>query len=143
MVVDIIRHPEQWPTFERHLRSGRLWLSSVVVAELLAGTRDSAEAHWLEGLMSGMRKIPPAGRLLTPDLVDWTRTGHLIARRIRLHGALQPRDHLADVLVLVSAARIGGEVVTANLRHFRAWAALARASGLNVVVSRTLPGTKR
>jgi len=138
-VTDTIRHPERWPTFERHLRGGRLWLSSVVAAELLAGTRDSAEADWIERLVSGMRKIPPAGHILTPDLIDWTRAGRLIARRTRLHGSLRPRDHLADLLVLVSAARVGGQVVTANLRHFRSWAVLARASGLDVVVSGRLP----
>jgi len=78
-LIDTIRHPEQWPTFERHVRTGRLWLSSVVAAELLAGTRDSAEAQWIERLVSGMRQTPPAGRVLTPDLVDWTRSGRLIA----------------------------------------------------------------
>jgi hypothetical protein len=73
-------------------------------------------------------------RLLTPDHEDWTRAGRLIARRIRLQGDLRPRDHLADVLILVSAARVDGCVVTANLRHFEAWRRLAVAAGLDVTV---------
>ena len=40
---------------------------------------------------------------------------------------------------IVSAARFGGTVVTANVRHFEQWARLARATGLDVAVS-ALPG---
>ena len=58
----------------------------------------------------------------------------MIARRIRLQGGLRPRDHLADVLILISAARLKGVVVTANLRHFEEWARLATAAGLDVTV---------
>jgi hypothetical protein len=101
MFIEVIRDPKLWPSLERHLRRGRIWLSAVVAHESLAA--------------------------------------RLIARRIRLHGSLQPRDHLADVLVLVSAARLHGEVVTTNQGHFRAWARLARAAGLDVTVSATLP----
>ncbi len=73
-------------------------------------------------------------RLLTPTAGDWARAGRLIARHIRLHGKVRPRDHLADVLMVVSAARLGGVVVTANVRHFEMWAELARDAGLEVAV---------
>ena len=59
----------------------------------------------------------------------------LLARRVRLFGPLRPRDHLADVLILVSAARIGGTVVTTNVRHFAMWQSLAEAAGLDVTVT--------
>jgi hypothetical protein len=75
-----------------------------------------------------------ADRLLTPNDDDWIRAGRLIARRVRLHGTLRPRDHLADVLILLSAARLRGVVVTANLRHFEAWGHLAVSAGLDVLV---------
>jgi hypothetical protein len=58
-----------------------------------------------------------------------------MARRVRLHGAVRPRDHLADVLIVVSAARLAGEILTANRRHFEPWTALARRSGLDVTVA--------
>jgi hypothetical protein len=73
-------------------------------------------------------------RVLTPTAKEWEQAGLLMARRIRLQGRLAARDHLADVLILVSAARMRGAVVTANLRHFESWGRLARASGLDVVV---------
>ena len=76
-----------------------------------------------------------SGRFLTPTADEWVRAGTLLERRARLYGTLRARDHLADVLILVSAARIGGEILTANLRHFEAWAELARRAGLDVAVS--------
>jgi hypothetical protein len=42
---------------------------------------------------------------------------------------------LADVLILVSAARLHAAVVTANIRHFEVWAKLASAAGLDVAVT--------
>ncbi|MBI2756097.1 MAG: PIN domain-containing protein [Chloroflexi bacterium] len=133
--ISVFRHPELWPALERPLRAGRVWLSSVVVAELLAGTRDVAEARHVDRLVSAMREIPPDGRILTPTPREWAMAGRLLARRSRLYGAVEPRNHLADVLILLSAARIGAEIQTANLRHFQAWERLARAGGLDVVVA--------
>jgi predicted nucleic acid-binding protein len=103
----------------------------VVVAELYAGTRSPEDVAILDRVVSAIERTE---RLLVPDAGDWARAGRLMARRVRLHGDLRPRDHLADVLILVSAARLGGEVVTLNLRHFKAWERLARAAGLDVVV---------
>lgn len=116
---------------ERSLRSGQVWLSSVVLAELYAGTRSPGDRVLLDRIAGAMRRID---RLLVPDERDWVRAGRLMARRIRLHGDLRPRDHLADVLILISAARMRGVVVTANLRHFEPWRRLAVAAGLDVAV---------
>ena len=85
----------------------------------------------LDRVATAMRR---ADRFLTPDDGDWIRAGQMIARQVRLHGAMRPRDHLADVLILLSAARLRGVVITANLRHFEAWRRLALAAGLDVMV---------
>jgi predicted nucleic acid-binding protein len=108
-----------------------MWLSAVVICELYAGTRSAAEATLIDQLS---RDAQEADRLLVPTLEDWTRAGRLLARRVRLHGSLRPRDHLADVLIVASAGRIGGEILTSNRVHFDAWTELARRSGLDVVV---------
>lgn len=131
MLLDAIRRPERWPALLRSLQSGQVWLSSVVLAELYAGTRSPGDRLILDRIAVAMRR---RDRLLTPDDEDWIRAGRLIARQIRLHGTLRPRDHLADVLILISAARLGGVVVTANLKHFEAWRRLAVAAGLDVMV---------
>ncbi len=131
VLIATLRSPDRWPAFQRSLQSGRIWLSSVAVAELYAGTRSPEDATWIDRIVSAMARVD---RLLVPSAADWARVGRLIARRIRLHGKLRPRDHLADVLIVVSAARLGGTVVTENLRHFEMWARLASASGLDVEV---------
>ena len=126
-----LRRPERWPALERSLYSGGIWLSSVVVAELYAGTRSPGDALILNRITAAMDRV---GRLLTPEAGDWARAGRLLARRIRLSGDLRPRDHLADILILLSAARLGGVVITLNLGHFLDWARLANAAGLDVMV---------
>ena len=115
----------------RAIAGGQLWLSSVVIAELYAGTRSPDDARLLDRVVTVMRRIE---RILTPTDEDWIKAGRLIGRRIRLAGALRPRDHLADVIILVSAAYLGGKVLTANVRHYEAWADLARSAGMDVMV---------
>ena len=73
--------------------------------------------------------------MLVPDADDWRRAGHLLEQRGRLEGRLELRDHLADVLIVLSASRVRAQIVTTNVRHFKAWAALARRSGWDVVVA--------
>ena len=109
----------------------RVWLSAVTICELYAGTRSADEAKLIYQLSRDARE---ADRLLIPTVEDWARAGQLLARRVRLHGSLRPRDHLADVLIVASAGRIGGEILTSNRTHFEIWADLARRSGLDVVV---------
>jgi predicted nucleic acid-binding protein len=130
-LLDAIRRPERWPALLRSMQSGQIWLSSVVLTELYVGSRSADDRLILDRIAMVMRRID---RLLTPDDSDWIRAGRLISRRVRLHGTLRPRDHLADVLILISAARLRGVVVTANLRHFEAWERLAVAAGLDVMV---------
>ena len=130
-LIQAIRRPERWSMIFRSMQTGQVWLSSVVLAELYVGTRSPDDRVLLDRLAVAARRM---NRLVTPDESDWIRAGRLISRRVRLHGALRPRDHLADVLILISAARLRGVVLTANLRHFEAWARLAVAAGLDVAV---------
>ncbi|MBI4321887.1 MAG: PIN domain-containing protein [Chloroflexi bacterium] len=128
-LIRVLRDESTWPSFYRAIASGRLWLSSVVVAELYAGTRSREDARLLDRVVGAMNRVD---RLLTPTAGEWSTAGRLIARYVRLYGKLRPRDHLADVLIVVSAARLGGSVTTANVRHSEAWTGLARDAGLDV-----------
>jgi predicted nucleic acid-binding protein len=130
--IAAIRDLDRWWALERSLASGQLWLSSVVVCELYAGTRSPDDALRINRIISVMERID---HLLVPTAAEWARAGRLMARHVRLRGPIRPRDHLADVLILVSAARLRGEVLTANLRHFEAWAKLAAAARLDVTVA--------
>jgi predicted nucleic acid-binding protein len=93
-----------------------LWLSSVVLEELYAGVkpRDSRIVERLE------RDFDKAGRMLVPNLSDWTLTGKLLARLAAKYGYEQiGQARLTnDALVAMSAARRGITVITANERDF-------------------------
>jgi predicted nucleic acid-binding protein len=93
-----------------------LWLSSVVLEELYAGvkSRDSRIVERLE------RDFDKAGRMLVPNLSDWTLTGKLLARLAAKYGYEQiGQARLTnDALVAMSAARRGIMVITANERDF-------------------------
>lgn len=126
-----LRRSQGESALHRAMASGQFWLSSVVVGELDAGTRSRDDARVLDRYVAAMSRIE---RILTPTAEDWGHAGRLIARRIRLAGDARPGDHLADVLIVVSAARGHGLIVTANRRHLGAWASLARRAGLDVEV---------
>ena len=104
----------------------------MTVAELYAGTRSIEEARVLDRLVDTFAR---AERLLTPTAEEWRQAGQLIARFIRLYGAVDPRDHVADVLIVLLAARLSGTVLTANQQHFPRWVALAQQTGRQVTVT--------
>ena len=93
-----------------------LWLSSVVLEELYAGVkpRDFRIVERLE------RDFDKAGRMLVPNLSDWTLTGKLLARLAAEYGYEQiGQARLTnDALVAMSAAQRGITVITANERDF-------------------------
>ena len=93
-----------------------VWLSSVVLEELYAGVkpRDFRIVERLE------RDFDKAGRMLVPNLSDWTLTGKLLARLAAEYGYEQiGQARLTnDALVAMSAVRRGITVITANERDF-------------------------
>ncbi|HEX4542913.1 MAG TPA: type II toxin-antitoxin system VapC family toxin [Candidatus Acidoferrum sp.] len=101
----------------RRFTSGApVWLSSVVLEELYAGARprDSRIVARLE------RDFDRAGRILVPNLSDWTLTGKLLARLAVKFGyeRIGQARLTNDALMAMSAARRGITVITANERDF-------------------------
>lgn len=93
-----------------------LWLSSVVLEELYAGSRpeDRRELERLE------RDFDKARRLLVPNLGDWTAAGRILAGIAEKHGYEKiGRARLTnDALIATSAARSGIRVLTVNARDY-------------------------
>lgn len=93
-----------------------VWLSSVVLEELYAGvrTRNRRPVERLE------RDFHRAGRILVPNLTDWTQTGKVLA----VLGAKYDCEQIGkgrltnDALIAMSAGRLGITVITANARDF-------------------------
>jgi predicted nucleic acid-binding protein len=93
-----------------------VWLSAVVIEELYAGAteRDQSVVEELE------LEFARAGRILVPDLIDWSITGRV------LRGWAGKYDYepigcgrlTNDALIAVSAGRTGITVLTAKPRDF-------------------------
>ena len=93
-----------------------VWLSSVVLQELYAGARDR-DRHVVERLE---RDFDRAKRILVPNLSDWAQAGKVLARLAIKYGYEQiGQGRLTnDVLIAMSAGRLGIRVITANERDF-------------------------
>ncbi len=94
----------------------RVWLSAVVLAELYAGAgrRDRRPVETLE------REFDRLRRILVPNLLDWTRTGQILAKLSSEQGFEKiGRQRLTnDSLIAMSAGRQGITIITANQRDF-------------------------
>jgi predicted nucleic acid-binding protein len=93
-----------------------IWLSAVVVEELYAGVT-ARDRHVVERLE---RDFDKAGRILVPNLGDWTHTGKVLARLAVKYDFEQiGKGRLTnDALIAMSAGRMGITVVTTNSRDF-------------------------
>jgi predicted nucleic acid-binding protein len=102
----------------RRLESGSIvWLSAVVLQELYAGT-------WGRGrdvVARVERDFDRAGRILVPNLTDWTDAGDVLARVAIKYGYEKiGQGRLAnDALIATSSARMGIRIVTTNEKDFR------------------------
>ncbi len=67
--------PDRWPALERSLQSGRIWLSSVVVTELYAGTRSAEDARHLDRMVIAMQVVLAYERAAGREPVDVSKTG--------------------------------------------------------------------
>src|SRR5437660_11791579 len=93
-----------------------VWLSSVVLEELYAGV-SARNRHVVERLE---RDFHRAGRILVPNLTDWTQTGKVLALLAAKYDYEQiGKGRLTnDALIAISARGFGITVITANARDF-------------------------
>jgi len=83
---------------EGTVRTGQVRLSTVVLAELYAGTRSARDKADLD---VALRAYQSLGFLAMPTAEDWARAGQGIRRYRSLYGDIDPREHLNDVLILL------------------------------------------
>ncbi|MHB8846070.1 MAG: type II toxin-antitoxin system VapC family toxin [Nitrospirota bacterium] len=104
----IVDFPQGHPIF---------FMSAVVMEELYAGASDAVTIRLLDRLFDTFAKL---NRMATPDALDWRKAGRIIAQLGRKYGFedvfLSRITH--DVLIALSARRIGASVVTNNLKDF-------------------------
>jgi predicted nucleic acid-binding protein len=117
-LIPLIRGEAYEAVFHRALKSGRARMSSVVMQELYAGASSKADKADLDAIRRAFLK---RGYMVTPDHDDWVLAGILLARWQRLHGALNPRDHINDVLIVLDASKLGADLMTENSADMDRW----------------------
>src|SRR5213078_2138569 len=105
--------------FERHFlpRVFQTHLSSVVVEELYAGALDGGAMRLVERQVGALER---AGRLVTPTFDDWKEAGTVVAAITRKEAGRRSKTQrmLNDILLALSARRIGAELFTFNREDF-------------------------
>ena len=98
--------------------SAPLWLSAVVLSELLVG---ASEKRARQQLLETEREFLKLNRLLVPGQRDWSLAGQVLAQIGAKYGYDQVgRARLTnDALIAMSAARNGFTVLTKNASDFK------------------------
>ncbi len=118
VLIPIIRGQAYEVLFRRALRGGRARMSSVVMQELYAGVRAPGDKKGLDAIQ---RAFLARGYVVTPGHDDWVLAGLLLARYARRRGAIEPRDHINDVLIVLNASMLGADLVTENASDMERW----------------------
>lgn len=97
----------------------RLWLSAVVVFEVMAGAFGNAHADAYERRL--VRPFNRRNRILVPDERSW-RLAARMHRGIRSFGGfeakLRQRSFLNDMLIAATCRQVGATLLTANRSDF-------------------------
>ena len=106
-----------YPTAEPNIEKPILYMSTVVIEELYAGAFDKISMKLLDRMYDTFKSF---GRLVTPEASDWQKAGKVIAKLGNKYGF---EDRFLskvtnDVLIALSARRIGAVLVTNNAKDF-------------------------
>lgn len=132
VLIPVFRREAYEELFQRALRNGRARLSSVVMQELYAGALSPADKRDYDAINQLFLRH---GYMLTPTHHDWTTSGILLARYQQRYGALEPRDYINDILIVLSAANADAELITENDIDMRRWQAMLRRAGKRLMLT--------
>ncbi len=93
-------------------------LSSVVVEELYAGALDDRAVRLVERQVGALERV---GRVVTPLFEDWKKAGKLVSAITRREPGRKPKvqQMLNDILLALSARRMGADLYTVNRDDFK------------------------
>jgi predicted nucleic acid-binding protein len=95
----------------------RLYLSTVVAAELRAGTRSASERRTLERLV--LSPYVRRRRLLNPSSAAWAALGTTLSRLVEDEGLVLAelrKSFMFDILVAWSCREVGAVLVSRNMK---------------------------
>ncbi|TAN45492.1 MAG: type II toxin-antitoxin system VapC family toxin [Nitrospirae bacterium] len=116
--IPFINNGVSHPAFEFSGGNPIIYMSAVVMEELYAGAFDTESLRLLDKMQATFRRV---GRLTVPDAEDWMHAGKTIAKLGKKYGFDGTYLHKLtnDVLIALSARRIGALVVTHNIKDFQ------------------------
>jgi predicted nucleic acid-binding protein len=116
--IPFINHGIAHPAIEFPQGQPLIYMNSVVMEELYAGALDIPSIKLLDKMYDTFSSM---NRLITPDAADWQKTGKVIAQLGRKYGfeEIYLSRITNDVLLAASARKIGGAIVTNNLKDFQ------------------------
>lgn len=103
----------------------RTILTTVVAAELYAGTRDRREKRTLDELC---RAHDALGHFSTPSEAAWVETGIVLRRARNAPGQMDFAHHFRDLLIALEAVQAKATLVTENAGDFVRWKSLLASS---------------
>jgi predicted nucleic acid-binding protein len=103
----------------------RTILTTVVAAELYAGTHDRREKRTVDELC---RAHDALGNFSTPSAAAWMETGILLRRARTAYGQIDFVHHFRDLLIALEAVRARATLVTENAGDFARWRSLLGSS---------------
>lgn len=98
------------------LERGTVFLPGVVLCELYAGATSREDRVDLEALRRAL-----GSHLLEAKVEDWVLAGRCLSYYSTRWGKIKPRDHLADVLVAVTALRVGATLASEDFKQMQRW----------------------
>lgn len=116
------------------LARSAVFLPGVVLCELYAGARSHRDRADLERLRRAL-----GAHLLGTSPLHWALSGRCLAAYSARWGRIRPRDHLADVLVAVSAADAEATIASENIEDMERWVQVLGRLGYRVELERPDP----
>lgn len=115
--IPFINNGTPYPANELNIGKPLTYLSAVVVEELYAGAFDNTSIKLLDKMYETFESL---GRLITPAAPDWQKAGKVVAALAKKYGFenMFLSRLVNDVLISLSARRIGAVVVTRNTKDF-------------------------
>jgi|SRR3989337_2581871 len=115
--IDLFLNPDLYEDI--FLSEGTIYLSSVVLMELIAGAHAKEARKSLKDLINFFKSV---GRIIIPSEMDYEKAGEILARLQKIKGYdLKKRDSITnDCLIAASVRNIGGALYTQNKKDFQA-----------------------
>jgi len=115
--INASRNNEEAASLETFVQAAAPWLylSTVVAAELRAGTKSPRELRKLEAVV--LAPYVKRGRLVTPSAAAWETLGRTLAWLVQKDGIVlraTPKSFILDILLAYSCRESGATLISSN-----------------------------